>query len=73
MKFYVVGYQKKEGDKPRSMIAKNKKRAVQIYDKFFDKKLFRICLLEYFGKTAKDYHILKQAENGEDKTYELLL
>lgn len=71
--FWAVGYQKTEDGKQNFIACAKKKKAVITYDKFFEKKYFRICLLQYGGTTQDEYRILKQSENGEDKTYELLI
>lgn len=71
--FYAVGYQKEENSKLNFIATKDKKKASKTYDKFKDKKFYRLVLLQYFGKTSDDYSILKQSEHGEDKTFELLI
>lgn len=70
--FWAVGYQKTENSKQNFIACAKKKKAIITYEKFFEKKYFRLCLLQY-GTTQDDYKILKQSESGEDKTYELLI
>ena len=70
--FFVVGFQKKEEGKQQFIAALDKRKAQKTYDKLLQKKYYRICLLRY-GTNKTDYEVLKQAENGEDKTYEYLL
>lgn len=70
--FYVVGFQKKEESKQQFIASLDKRKAQKCYDKMINKKFYRICLLKY-GTSKTDYEILKQAERGEDKTFELLI
>lgn len=70
--FYVVGFQKTEESKKQFIASMDKKKAQKSYDKMLQKKFYRICLLKY-GSTEKEYEVIKQAEWGEDKTFELLI
>lgn len=66
MKFYAIGYQKTEHDRQKISISTKLSKAKKTYEKFRDKKYYRVCLLEYSGKTANDYILIAQAENGEE-------
>lgn len=69
--FFVVGFQKKEESKQQFIASLDKRKAQKCYDKMINKKFYRICLIKYYSKT--EYEVLKQAEWGEDKTFELLI
>lgn len=66
MTFYAIGYQKTDRDGQKISVSTNLCKAKKTYEKFRGKKYFRVCLLEYSGKSAADYILLAQSENGEE-------
>lgn len=62
--FYIIGYEKKEGDEPKYKVTLDLIIARKTYDKFKN-KYHRVCILQY-GATSDDYIPLAEAENGND-------